>query len=248
MKLPDQVILQWILVSGVLMTVACGESSPAGVPAVTPSQSTAMPDDLHDYRFCEVLVTFQDGLGINNEVYNTLYYNECPAGLWKDLDAQAMAQEYGAKSVELNGPRRLVMNKLVLKGESLNGKVVDFGGIEMRNVATAQYKLRELTDHEAYYYELDLKRSTVYTYKAGTTSYELTSPEGNVYVMTSYSQLIDPQLTLGDLAGLGDRLKLPQGWTYQARILEEDYQPVTDGLAHALIDDLGNAYQRRSSG
>ena len=152
---------------------------------------------------------------------------------------------YGADLAQLNGPRHLVMNKLVLKGESLNGKVADFGGIEMRNVATTQSKLRELSDHEEYYSELELKRSTVYTYEAGTTVYELTSPEGSAYVMTSYSQLIDPSLSMGDLEGLDDRLNLPEGWAYQARVLEEDHIPVTDGVAYALIDDLGNAYQRR---
>ncbi len=247
MYLPQRWILQGALAAAVLMPVACSESSSEGVPAVTPSQSTSMPDDLHDYRFCEVLVTFQDRLTINNEVYNTLGFNDCPADLWGDLNVEAMAESYGAKTVDLNGPRHLVMNKLVLKGESLNGKIADFGGIEMRNVATSRYQLRDLADHQEFYGELKLHRSTVYTYDAGTRVYELTSPEGTGYVMTSYSQLIDPDLSMGDLAGLGDRLDLPEGWTYQARVLEEVYEPTTDGVAYALIDDLGNAYQRRGS-
>ena len=74
--------------------------------------------------------------------------------------------------------------------------------------------------------------------------YELTSPEGDVYRMQSYTQLVDPTLTIDDLETLGERLELPEGWRYQARVLGEDSQLVADGLAFVINDDFLNAYQK----
>ncbi len=52
--------------------------------------------------------------------------------------------------------------------------------------------------------------------------YELLAPDGSTYVMQSYSQIIDPNLSIGQLKSLGDRLNLPQGWSYRSRVLKKD--------------------------
>ena len=56
----------------------------------------------------------------------------------------------------------------------------------------------------------------------------------------------DKSLTIDDLASLGSKLSLPEGWTYSTRALTEDYELVTTGLAYVINDDLYNAYQRRT--
>jgi hypothetical protein len=38
-------------------------------------------------------------------------------------------------------------------------------------------------------------------------------------------------LTIEDLETLGDGLDLPKGWSYQARVLAEDSELKTEGLA-----------------
>jgi len=86
----------------------------------------------------------------------------------------------------------------------------------------------------------------VYTYDAGKPVYELTSPEGDVYIMQSYAQIADPDLTMDDLPTLGSRLALPDGWTYTTRMLTEPFELVTTGLAYVLQDELYNSYQRRT--
>jgi hypothetical protein len=47
-----------------------------------------------------------------------------------------------------------------------------------------------------------------------------------------------------DLETLGDRLELPEGRSYQARVLDEDFGLRTEGLAFVLEHDLDNVYQK----
>jgi hypothetical protein len=73
--------------------------------------------------------------------------------------------------------------------------------------------------------------------------YELTSSTGETYVMQTWSQTVDPELTEADLSGLGTRLTLPTGWTFGARTLSSPLQIVTTtASAQVLQDDLKNSY------
>jgi hypothetical protein len=61
--------------------------------------------------------------------------------------------------------------------------------------------------------------------------------------MQTWSQIVDRNLTLGDLAGLGSRLRLPEGWSYETRTLTEPLVvDTTDREAHVLQDELTNSY------
>jgi len=61
--------------------------------------------------------------------------------------------------------------------------------------------------------------------------------------MQSYSQIVDPSLSLGQLKSLGGRLALPQGWEYRSRVLKEDLVLKAKGTATIIQDDLTNTYQ-----
>jgi len=74
--------------------------------------------------------------------------------------------------------------------------------------------------------------------------YELTSPKGEVYRMQSYAQLEDPTLTLEQLKHLGERLDLPEGWSYNAKILKQNSKMEANGIAYVINDELGNSYQK----
>lgn len=232
------------ILAAVAWTAAgCGGEA-GGVPAVTPTQSLAAPEELRDWRYCEVIPVFADGATLAVEVYNTQGFNDCPADAWARLDAEAMAKQYGAKVVKLNGPRHWVIDRLVGSGATASGKVADFGGIQMRLAGTLQTKVWEGAVGEKLYTPNEVHRDTVYTYRAGRLVYELTAPDGEVYAMQSYAQIADPNLKLADLEGLGARLQLPAGWSYRARKLEADLELKADGLAYVINDDLYNSYQR----
>lgn len=236
-------ILLWVVIQSTGLLSGC-RGAEQTVPAVVPTQSLPAPGDLRDWRYCEVIPVFQDRLTLNVEVYNTLGLNDCPAEGWAKLNAEAMAKQYGAKLVKLNGPRHWVLNKLVGGGATVSGKVVDFGGIQMKLVGALQTKIWQGTVGDKLYTPNEVHRNTVYTYRAGNLVYELTSPSGEVYMMQSYAQITDPKLTLADLENLGSRLKLPGGWNYRARRLDADVELKADGLAYVINDDFYNSYQR----
>ena len=64
--------------------------------------------------------------------------------------------------------------------------------------------------------------------------------------MQSYSQEVDKELNEAGLLALANRLKLPPGWKYRARTLDEDLviQNV-GGKAYVIQDNLKNTYQRK---
>jgi len=232
-----------LILSLAIVLTACGGTA-ATIPAVTPSQTLTLPADLRDYRYCEIIPVFQEVLNLRVEVYNTLGSNECPADLWSTIDAEKLKKEYGAAAVKVNGPRHWVMSSIIGGGATAAGKVVSFGGIEMTQRAVLETKIWQGSVGDKFYTPNEVQRTTVFVYWKGSMVYELTTPQGEVYRMQSYAQIADPTLTIADLESLGARLSLPEGWTYQARVLTEDSELKVDGLAYVLNDNLYNAYQK----
>jgi hypothetical protein len=81
-----------------------------------------------------VLLAFFEGVPLI-EVYNFLRLNDLPEALWRGLDPDRIAVECGASMAILNGPRYWLIDRI---GEidPVEPLVRDFGGIEMRRVAT----------------------------------------------------------------------------------------------------------------
>ena len=99
------------------------------------------------------------------------------------------------------------------------------------------------------YAETAVKRDTEFAFDAGREVYELTAPDGSVYIMQSYSLEVDPGLDATALAGVSERLSLPEGWTFSTRVLDERLVVEdVDGTAVVVQDDLRNSYQLRSRG
>ncbi|MEZ4657407.1 MAG: hypothetical protein R2911_07530 [Caldilineaceae bacterium] len=108
-----------------------------------------------------------------------------------------------------------MLNQLTARGDTATGKTVDFGGIEMGLPAVLETKVWVGTVGDAFYAPNEVQRTTTFSYRAGNRVYELITPEGDVYRMQSYAQIVDPTLTIADLETLGERLALPEGWRYQ---------------------------------
>ncbi len=62
----------------------------------------------------------------------------------------------------------------------------------------------------------------MFVFNAGEEVYELQDPHGHRWVMQTWSQVVDPDLSRADLPKLADRLKLPDGWSYRPHVLTED--------------------------
>jgi hypothetical protein len=211
-------------------------------PAI--AQSDKGVSGIYGDRYCEIITARKKMLKVTLTVYNTIVLCDCPDEAWKAIDAQALAKELGVTRVNKNGPRYWTIDGIVGRGVSTNGERATFGGIAMDERATLEMSLSAALDRKKYS-PVEVKRDTIFVFKAGNPVFELTDPDGQVYMMQSYAQIVDPTLSLADLPGLASRLKLPKGWTFSTRTLDKEYRLEADGLAFVLQDELENSYQRR---
>jgi hypothetical protein len=210
----------------------------------------------HGKHHCEILIMNRDadGPGGAGNYYNSLgvvddVSDEEFDARFRALDPEKLREEFGGDAVRFNGPRRFLADRLT--GEAFDGgKVCMVGPIPMYLYGTFV-----VPDFDAFvagkqtpYVETVSRRTTAWFFEAGSEVYELVSPEGVVFVMQSASLRVDPGNTVDKLATLGERLALPEGWTYRARTLEkelvmratyEDDPPNT-----VVLDELENNYQR----
>lgn len=211
----------------------------AAQPSTTPMK---MLDDVRDRRYCELFVVKREGMRLSADVYNTLGLNDCPQAAWDAVNTAKVASQFGAFRVIRNGPRHFIMDRLA--SGDVSRSPADIQGLAMRPVATMRLRLLDLVEKRAFYVERTIRRTTDWTFLAGKPVYELVSPKGQVYVMQSYSQIVDPSLAYADLAALGSRLKPPKGWQYRSRTLTADLVAPARGEAHIIQDELQNTYQR----
>lgn len=194
--------------------------------------------NLSGKRYGEVLLVTLGEAGPQATVYNSFPLNDCPAELWSALDAAAIAAENGAATALLNGPRYWLMNSIEKEPQ---GPLVTktFGGIEMLQQATVLLS----SMNPAPYTVNQVSRNTVFVFHAGEEIYELIDPDGQRWVMQTWSQVRDPNLSRADLPGLGERLTLPAGWSYHPRVLTNELRiDTTTRAARVLQDDLTNSY------
>jgi hypothetical protein len=194
--------------------------------------------DFSGKRYGEVLLVEITESGPQATVFNSFPLNDCPAQLWSALDPQALATENGCEAALLNGPRYWLMNDIE-KDPQGQQESKTFGGIEMIKQATVA-----LTSmNPAPYLANEVTRNTVFVFNAGEEIYELVDPDGQRWVMQTWSQVADPNLSRADLPGLAGRLSLPDGWTYQPRVLTETLRvDTTTRPAKVLQDSLTNSY------
>jgi hypothetical protein len=215
-----------------------------GNPAPTSSRFT-LREQMHGARYGEVLLVTGRLNRIEATVYNTLGLNDCPDDLWRALDTESIKKTYRARAVILNGPRYFLMDTISIADPGQ--EIFDFGGLQMRRLATVPLSLRSLLGglRRHPYTEQPVRRTTIYVWNQGREVYELVAPDGTSYVMQSYSLAMDPTLTESSLPTLGARLRLPHGWRYRVRRLAEEWALAVDGEAHLVQDELENSYQRR---
>jgi hypothetical protein len=189
-------------------------------------------------RYGEVLVVHTGESGPEATVYNTFPLNDCPAELWEKLDAKAIATENGAAAALLNGPRYWLMSGIGKRDRDvLEHKT--FGGLEMIKQATV--KLASMNPSP--YQPNQVDRKALFTFDAGREIYELIDPDGRRWVMQTWSQTVDPTLSLADLPDLGSRLSLPAGWRYEPRTPTSTLRvDTTNQIASVTQDDLANSY------
>ena len=210
-----------------------------GVSAQSYSRESGLIENVRGLRYCEIIVVKGRFRNLKATVYTTMGKNDCPADRWNAIDFDKLKRELGARATVKNGPRYFLMDKISATHDSPR-VTKSFNGLEMWDAATLKVKKKSEP-----YSERTVNRSTVFVFDKGKTTYQLVGPNAT-YVMQSFSQILDPNLSEADLAGLATRLKLPPGWQFKAVKLESDLKLSTleSGKATVIQDNLSNTYQR----
>jgi hypothetical protein len=193
-------------------------------------------NDTRDMRFGEILVAKETGV----EVYNTTGLNDGPADLWKKMDLAQIAKQFGARTVQQNGPHYWMMDSQTVS----MGKTATFGGIEARLVAILNPAIVEKSVTGIKPYTVFMPKKTQrMVYAKGKPVFELIDPDGHIYVLEAH----DEQFPIESLPSLGEKLKqLPKGWKYRTRILTEDLvlDLSPDKTIYAVGDEFHQYYTR----
>jgi hypothetical protein len=227
-------IMYWIVLSGVAGLAAFA-------PAAGASEKVVSATGMYGDRYCEYLFIKGTPPDLTATVWNTYRLNTCPDKQWKASDRAALVKEEGALAVLLNGPRYWLIDSATLSGA---GAVKSFFGLRMRMLTTVKVPTVNGVPAQTPYSEVTVNRKNTFTWNAGRVVYELFAPNGRVYAMQAYSQIVDPGEKRSQLAGLGAKLKLPEGWRYRPRRLKQDLVLTTGGKATVIQDELQNTYQR----
>lgn len=222
----------------------------SGCAATTPRQTLScalqpadeQSDGMRGRRYCEIL--FFQGAGNNTTgcVYTTISLNDCPQEQWEALNARDLKREYQVSNVIMNGPRYFMMD---IFSVTTTSQGVSIDGLEMRPGASIEMPPGSLVGSflQQPYSETPVVRDTKFVYLAGQPTYRLVSPD-HTYILQSYSLIVDPTLTQTDLVALGDKLKLPKGWSYVVTTPTADLIVKSNGKAYVIQDSLQDTYQR----
>jgi len=200
--------------------------------------------DLRGYRYMEFFLVGSvpvDGQ-IKGTCYNTTTQNtppggrdSAPAALVEKLDPKGLAKQYGVRAVVINPPRQWLLDWVDVP----MGTVRDFDGIKAPWVAVMNMPKGEWQP----YTPATIERKTKFGFTKGETVYLLDDPNGNTWIMKSFTQAVDHSNTYENLATVGTRIKPPAGWKARTKVLDQELLLVPEsGVARILRDDLDNVY------
>lgn len=209
-------------------------------------------NNLRGMRYCEVFLiggtiwpkdlqaAFYNTTDLNNSVNPR---DTCPAEMWAKVDPETLKKQYDVWGVFKNGPRGWAMDWIELPA----GPVRTFDGLPAQWMGQVQLpKDIDLNKKGSSAYKpAVVHRKSTMTFEAGKPAFMLEDPQGTLWVMQAYSDIVDPNLTYDQLEKLGDKLKLAEGWKFRVKILDRDLTiKAINGLAHIVQDDLENTYDQ----
>ncbi|MEO0323585.1 MAG: hypothetical protein AAF447_11555 [Myxococcota bacterium] len=224
----------------------CGDSSDSEASHANdagPADPSADPRDAFPGRFCEIFVGYpaeSPGL-IDFEIWGSQSLGNCPQAAWEALDFDAIQAELGAVFVLPNGPRAILAD--FGGGVAFGENVRSFGDIDMQVVSYLRDFDPSEADEETPYRSSLVEQEGEKGFSAGREVYELITDEGDVFTLVTVD--LNVISSVEDLPGLGARLtNLPDGWVWQATVLDADRRIEANGALQAMRDELGNTYQR----
>ena len=205
-----------------------------------------------DNRYLEIFVIGGNYITghLKANCYNTEGYNVnnipgdfAPENLVEKLNPEEIKKDNKALGAFINGPRRWCLDWIDVP----TGVERDFNGLKAPWVATLLLergqtgKIPYKTGH--------IERKSAFGIDSGTTVFLLDDPDGHTFVMKSYSLVLDSNMTREKVPAMMARLKLPTGWKYRVKVLEQNLKLVPEsGVCTIVPDDLDNVYDMTGPG
>jgi hypothetical protein len=189
-----------------------GASGETGKVTMTTGQGKTMTltmqtlPNSRGYQYCELVFDYGDK---GYDLYSTSPLAKARLEWWDKLDLEALAKEFGARSVHKNGPQWWSMDEVGV----MASEPVKVAGV---NMVFGAHLPRGTLNIPKYTVFSPAKTQNL-LWKAGKPVYQLVDPDGHVYVLQGY------KVPEESLAKLGERFKqLPAGWKYRVKVLTED--------------------------
>jgi hypothetical protein len=206
-------------------------------------------DNLQDVRYTEIWLispnpkkeelsgVFYNTTGLNNTASPK---DSSPQTLLDKVDPEALKKQFGVAVVFKNGPRYWCYDWIELPV----GAERDFDGLKARWFGTVNLpKDFGKKKGSTAYHPTTVGRKSKQGYAKGQSVFILDDPQGTPWVMQAYSRIVDPKLSWDDLKTLSEKLKLPEGWKYRVKVLDQDLNiGAIKGHARVVQDDLENTY------
>jgi hypothetical protein len=205
--------------------------------------------DVRGRRFCEVVLITDagDDCAIAN-VWNTTGASDPVPEQVDALSAETVARENGAMGAWLDPERQWLVDEADVWEA---GDDMTFGDVTGTWVGAADAETLMRTRIHGRYDPGYLRRDSTFTFHEGSEVYVLDAPDGEAFVMESFTRQWDPDLTEDNLAHLGGRLDLPDGWGFRTEVLQRDMKVSPAGpdkRAHMMQDNLHNVYHGSDAG
>jgi hypothetical protein len=205
--------------------------------------------NMRGYRFCEVaLITGTSKANAIADFYNSTGSDDCTPARFAGLDKDKIIKETDSRSAFLNPSRHWMMDEVWVYEDGVERT---FGGIKFTWMGVVQVEQLEKGVTMGHYVPGYIYRDTQYKYNKGSEIYILDAPDGEVFVMQSFTNFVQKEVTIDNIKDLGRLLKMPPGWKFRAVVLDRDLvvnQKRANNLAHVFQDDLKNAYQGSDGG
>ncbi len=228
-------------------------------------------DNLRGYRYEEIDLFARDALKKVPyvSVYNTTGLNggddsrdSAPKSLVDGLDPKRIAKKYQALVATMSPPRYWTIDWLIDRvGAVRNFDGLDAAWMGNRQAPTPTLFAKPISARPRSAKETSAKptsnayrvafvaRTAIEGFRKGSQVYLLDDPKGRTWAMVSYTDNVDPDLTIDKLNSLGDILNLPPGWKFRTALLKKELilEP-KGGSAGVTQDDKENVYDLTGSG
>jgi hypothetical protein len=164
--------------------------------------------------FCEVaLITGTSKANAIADFYNSTGTDICTPERFADLDKAKIISETGAKEVFLNPSRRWTFDQLDVYEDGVERT---FGGIKMTWMGVVPVEELEKGVTKGHYVPGYIFRNNQYTFKKGREIHILDAPDGEVFVMQSFTNFKQKE-GCRTRARVSGSTRMPRCWLSTAR-------------------------------